>query len=158
MRPTSAKSAKRPKSAMSPKCPKSAMSPQSAMSAISPKNRLSAISPKTTPSGPQNGTAADAAIKQFGIWIPENKKRTQNWGRLADPLADLFCNDGPILGSTRRTPKWDRRGRGDQKTLAFGFPNMKNGPKTGSTWWPQFGVRQTNPAENTSRQHQFEPS
>ena len=98
MTPTSGKSAKRPKSAMSPKCPKSAMSPQSAMSAVSPKKRLNAISPKTTPSGPQNGTAADAAIKQFGIWIPEdnnNKKRTQNWGRLADPLADLFYNRGP---------------------------------------------------------------
>ena len=99
MRPTSAKSAKRPKSAMSPKCPKSAMSPQSAMSAISPKNRLNAISPKTTPSGPQNGTAADAAIKQFGIWIPENSKNGPKTGAAwRTPLLTYFVMTDPFWG------------------------------------------------------------
>ena len=57
------------------------------------------------PGGPQNGFAADAAIKKLNIEIPENKKTD------------------PKLGPP-------------------------GGPKTGSTWWPQFWVRRTNPAEH----------
>ena len=40
------------------------------------------------------------------------------------------------MGSAKRTPKWDRRGRGDRFVLAVGFSKIKNGPQTGAVWRP----------------------